>query len=238
MPRASDLRRDHTLHRVSHILGITFGNYEMKQARIEDLAAPKLLDILRDPVREFQKAVLSSRDVETARQLALIELAALVCWKSPHLVADALMEPDLSRAALLQAPGSSAIERKTNLEQALQERQRREYDRMISQGRNLSKLFLRNRKQSYDWLSSMQNLGGEEWGAIPPLAAEDHGAIVRLLKERESFKPWTHNLVETISRLPFIRKRFPYNEYVQKVGRLEADGWLVRVYVNHEDCDT
>src|ERR1019366_3018602 len=27
VPRASDLRRDHTLHRVSHILGITFGNY-------------------------------------------------------------------------------------------------------------------------------------------------------------------------------------------------------------------
>jgi hypothetical protein len=237
VPRASDLRRDHTLHRVSHILGITFGNYEMKQARIEDLAAPKLLDILRDPVREFQKAVLSSRDVETARQLALIELAALVCWKAPHLVADSLMEPELSRAALLQAPGSSAIERKTNLEQALQERQRQEYDRMISQGRNLSKLFLRNRKQSYDWLSSIQHLGGEEWGAISPLVAEDHEAIVRLLKERESFKPWTHDLVETISRLPFIRKRFPYNEYVQKVGRLEADGWLVRVYVNHEDCD-
>jgi hypothetical protein len=60
---------------------------------------------------------------------------------------------------------------------------------------------------------------------------------VCLLKERESFKPWTHRLVETISTLPYIRKRFPYNEYVQKVGRLEADGWLVRVYVNHEDCD-
>jgi hypothetical protein len=40
VPRASDLRRDHTLHRVSHILGITFGNYEIQQARIEDLASP------------------------------------------------------------------------------------------------------------------------------------------------------------------------------------------------------
>ena len=43
VPRASDLRRDHTLHRVSHILGITFGDYEIQQARIEYLAAPKLL---------------------------------------------------------------------------------------------------------------------------------------------------------------------------------------------------
>ena len=44
-----------------------------------------LLDILRDPVKEFKKAALSSRDLETARQLALIELAALVCWKAPHV---------------------------------------------------------------------------------------------------------------------------------------------------------
>jgi hypothetical protein len=47
--------------------------------------------------------------------------------------------------------------------------------------------------------------------------------------------PWT-NQKETISQLPFIEKRFPYNEYVQMVGRLEADGWFVRVYVNYEDC--
>jgi hypothetical protein len=126
VPRASDLRRDHTLHRVSHILGITFGNYEIKQARIEDLAAPKLLDILRDPVKEFRKAALSSRDLETARQLALIELAALVCWKAPHLLADALMEPELDREWLLKAPGASAIEKKLNLEAALQEKQREE----------------------------------------------------------------------------------------------------------------
>src|SRR6516164_5089740 len=71
VPRASDLRRDHTLHRVSHILGITFGNYEMRQARIEDLAAPKLLDILRDPGKEIRKGALSSRDLEYSRQLAL-----------------------------------------------------------------------------------------------------------------------------------------------------------------------
>jgi hypothetical protein len=237
VPRASDLRRDYALYRVSHILGITYGNYEIQQARIEDLAAPKLLNILRDPVKEFQKAALSSRDLETARQLALIELAALVCWKAPHLVADALMEPELRREALLKTPGSSAIEKKTNLEQALQERQRPEYNRLISQGRNLGKLFLLARKPSCDWLNSLKTPDGSEGDVIPALTAEDHETIVRLLKERESFKPWTHKLVETISRLPYIRKRFPYNEYVQKVGRLEADGWFVRVYVNHEDCD-
>ncbi len=65
--------------------GFTEVCYEVQQARIEDLAAPKLLDILRDPVKEFKKAALSSRDLETARQLALIELAALVCWKAPHV---------------------------------------------------------------------------------------------------------------------------------------------------------
>src|SRR5579872_5453551 len=108
VPRASDLRRDHSLVRVSHILGITFGDYETKQARIEDLAAPKLVDILRDPVKEFRKAALSSREMETARQLALIELAALVCWKAPHLVADALMEPELNCQALKQASGATA----------------------------------------------------------------------------------------------------------------------------------
>ena len=237
VPRASDLRRDYTLHRVSHILGITFGVYEIQQARIEDLAAPKLLDILRDPLKEFKKAALSSRDLETARQLALIELAALVCWKAPHLLADALMEPELSREALLKAPGASSIEKKVNLEQALQERQRQEYNRLISQGSNLGKLFLLDRTASYDWLSAMRDADGAERAVIPPLSAEDHAAIVGLLKHRESFKPWPHKLVETISTLPYIRTRFPYNEYVQKVGRLEADGWLVRVYVNHEDCD-
>ena len=123
------------------------------------------------------------------------------------------------------------------LEQALQERQRHEYNRLTSQGRNLGKLFLLDRTASYDWLSAMKNADGAECAVIPTLSAEDHAAIVLLLKERESFKPWTHKLVETISTLPFIRKRFPYNEYVQKVGRLEADGWLVRVYVNHDNCD-
>src|SRR5690242_8192506 len=132
VPRASDLRRDHTLHRVSHILGITFGNYEIQQARIEDLAAPKLLDILRDPVKEFQKAALSSRELETARQLALIELAALVCWKAPHLLADALMEPELNQQALLSAPGATTIEKKLNLEKNLQQKQRQEYDLLWS----------------------------------------------------------------------------------------------------------
>lgn len=234
VPRASDLGREHTLHRVSHVLAITFGNYEMLQGRIEDLPAPRLLAILRDPLREFQKAALSSRDLETARQLALIELAALVCWKAPYLLADALMEPELSREALLQAPGNSAIEKKLNLERALQERQKEEFDRLTAQGRNLGKLFLLDRRASYDWLSSLCGLDGQDNAPVPPLAPEDHAAIVRVLKEREAFQPWTHRLVETISALPLVRRRFPYQEYVQKVGRLEADGWLVRVYVNHE----
>jgi hypothetical protein len=254
VPRASDLRRDHTLHRVSHILGITFGNYEIQQARIEDLAAPKLLDILRDPVKEFQKAALSSRDLETARQLALIELASLVCWKAPHLVADALMEPELSREALLEAEGETAIEKKLNLEQSFQESQREEFDHLLAQGHNLGKLILLNRKTSYEWLNSLQrasaaialapaggglgfNRDGNASPCIPCLSAEEEDAIARILQARETFQPWTHRLVETISQLPFIKTRFRYQEYVQKVGRLEADGWLVRVYVNHETCD-
>jgi hypothetical protein len=235
VPHATDLKRDYALHRVSHILGITFGNYEMRQARIEDLAAPKLLDILRDPVREFQKAALSSRTLETARQLALIELAALVCWKAPHLLADALMEPELSREALLKAPGLSAIEKKLNLERAAQERHREEFDRLAAQGKNLGRLFLLDRQASSDWLDSLKSRDGVESAVIPPLAPEEVGAIERLLKERQAFKPWTHHLVETISTLPYIKRRFRYQEYVQMVGRLEADGWLVRVYVNHED---
>ncbi len=147
------------------------------------------------------------------------------------------MEPELSRKALLKAPGASSIEKKVNLEQAVQERQRQEYNRLISQGRNLGKLFFLDRTASYDWLSAMKDADEAECVVIPPLSAEDHAAIVDLLKDRESFKPWPHKLVETISTLPYIRERFPYNEYVQKVGRLEADGWLVRVYVNHEDRD-
>jgi hypothetical protein len=234
VPRASDLRRDHTLHRVSHILGITFGNYEIKQARIEDLSAPKLLDILRDPVKEFRKAAMSSRDLETARQLALIELAALVCWKAPHLPADALMEPELNRESLLKMPGASTIEKKLNLEAALQERQKEEYDRLIAQGRNLGKLFLLNRTASCEWLNSMTQPEGPGRAMIPALSPEEHGAIEHLLKAREAFQPWTHRLVVTISRLPYVKKRYRYHEYVQRVGRLEADGWLVRVYVNHE----
>lgn len=234
VPRASDLRRDHTLHRVSHILGITFGNYEMRQARIEDLAAPKLLDILRNPVREFQKAAMSSRDLETARQLALIELASLVCWKAPHLVADALMEPELSRDALQNALGTTAIEKKLNLEQALQQKQKAEFDMLIAQGRSLGKLTLLNRPASYDWLNSLKSNNGEQTFIIPTLTVEEQHTITRMLKEREAFQPWTHRLVENISALPYIQRRFPYQEYVQKVGRLEADGWLVRVYVNHE----
>ena len=234
VPRASDLRRDHCLARVSHILGVTFGNYEVKQARLEDLAAPKMVDILRDPVREFRKAAMSSRDLETARQLALIELAALVCWKAPHLLADAMMEPELNRESLLQAPGASAIEKKLNLEAALQERQKEEFNRLAAQGRNLGKLFLLNRPASCEWLDAMARTEGSGHAAIPPLPAQEHAAIEHLLKEREGFQPWTHRLVETISRLPHVKRRFPYHEYVQRVGRLEADGWLVRVYVNHE----
>jgi hypothetical protein len=238
VPRASDLRRDHTLQRVSHILGITFGNYEIQQARIEDLASPKLLDILRDPVKEFQKAALSSRDLETARQLALLELAAMVCWKAPHLLADALMEPELSRQALLQAPGATAIDKKLNLETALQANHKLEYERLLAQGRNLGKLMLLNRRESYDWLNSLHAHGAlSEPGGIPRLEDHEHAAIARTLEERERFQPWTHRLVETISTMPYVKSRFPYQEYVQKVGRLEADGWLVRVYVNHETCD-
>jgi len=234
VPRASDLRQAHTLRRVSHILGITFGNYETRQARIEDLAAPKLLDILRDPIKEFQKAALSSRDLETARQLALLELAALVCWKAPHLLADALMEPELSREALLNASGLSSIEKKLNLERALEEKQKEEFDRLLAQGINLGKLILLDRPASYTWLNSIKSPAGEEKAVIPALAPEEQAAIACVLKERERLQPWTHRLVEAISALPYIRKRFRYQEYVQKVGRLEADGWLVRVYVNHE----
>jgi hypothetical protein len=80
----------------------------------------------------------------------------------------------------------------------------------------------------------MSSPDGSGRAAIPPLSAEELAAIERLLREREAFQPWTHRLVETISRLPYIKKRYPYHEYVQRVGRLEADGWLVRVYVNHE----
>lgn len=232
VPRAADLGRDHTLHRVSHVLAITFGDYETRQARIEDLAAPKLLAILRDPVKEFRKAALSSRDLETARQLILLELAALVCWKAPHLVADALMEPGLNREALLLAPGVSMIERKQNLEAALQESQRAEFQRLLAQGRNLAKLFLLDRPTSYDWLEAMRQPEGVPNPPIPAPSPDELNAIAAVLKEREAFKPWTHHLVETISRLPYVRRRFPYQEYVQKVGRLEADGWLVRVYVN------
>lgn len=252
VPRASDLRRDYTLHRVSHILGITFGNYEMRQARIEDLAAPKLLDILRDPVKEFRKAALSSRDLETARQLALIELAALVCWKAPHLLADALMEPELSREALLNAPGNSAIEKKLSLEKHLQKAQQPQFEHLLAQGRNLGKLILLNRQASYDWLSSLNTAeecepcarettdredcgrGVNPNGCIPKLTESEQVRIVEVFRERERFQPWTHRLVEAISQLPYIKTRFRYQEYVQKVGRLEADGWLVRVYVNHE----
>jgi hypothetical protein len=253
VPRASDLRRDHTLHRVSHILGITFGNYEMRQARIEDLAAPKLLDILRDPVKEFQKAALSSRDLETARQLALIELAALVCWKAPHLLADALMEPELSRDALWQAAGSSAIEKKINLENCLQKKKKTEFELLLAQGRSLGKLMLLNRQVSYEWLNSLalqnkpqasandshvenQKISGI-CNCVPPLSPSEYGALEKALAERQVFQPWTHRLVEAISKLPYIKRRFPYKEYVQTVGKLEADGWLVRVYVNHDNCD-
>jgi len=234
VPRAADLRLDHTLHRVSHILAITFGDYETRQARIEDLAAPKMLDILRDPVREFQKAALSSRDIEAARQLALIELAALVCWKAPHLLADALMEPELNREALLSAPGATAIEKKLNLEQALQERQKEEFDRLLAQGKNLGKLILLDRHASYQWLNSIRDLDGMKRAVIPALTPEELAAIGGKLKERERFQPWPHRMVDAITKLPYVRKRFPYDEYVQKVGRLEADGWLVRVYVNHQ----
>jgi hypothetical protein len=234
VPRATGLRREYALHRVSHILGLTFGNYEQLQARIEDLAAPKLLDILEDPIREFQKAALSSRDLETARQLALIELAALVCWKAPHLLADALMEPHLSRQALEKTPGASAIEKKLNLERALQQAQKEEFDRLVGQGRNLGKLFLLNRQASCSWLNSLTSSEGSANARIPPLTPEEQKVVLRVLRERESFRPWTHRLVDTISRLPLVQRRFPYQSYVQQVGRLEADGWFVRVYVNHE----
>jgi hypothetical protein len=67
--------------------------------------------------------------------------------------------------------------------------------------------------------------------------ATEHAALEKALAERQVFQPWTHRLVEAISKLPYIKRRFPYKEYVQTVGKLEADGWLVRVYVNHDNCD-
>jgi len=226
--RAADLRYSHSLRRVSHILAITFGNYETNQARIEDLAAPKLLDILRNPIREFQKAAMSSREIETARQLALIELAALVCWKAPHLLTDALMEPELTAEALQSSPGASSIEKKLNLERALEGNHSKEFKVLVERGRNLGRLILLDRQNSYDWLNSLK-----EDGDINPLSEEEHQLVVSRLKERERFKPWTHRLVDGISKLPYIKNRFPHDEYVQSVGRLEADGWFVRVYVNH-----
>jgi hypothetical protein len=78
---------------------------------------------------------------------------------------------------------------------------------------------------------------GSGHSTIPALSAQEITAIECLLKQREGFQPWTNHLVETISRLPYIKNRFRYHEYVQRVGRLEADGWLVRVYVNHERVD-
>jgi len=232
VPTATDLKLDHTLRRVSHILAISFGDYETRQPRIEDLAAPKLLAILENPSREFRKAALSSREIEMARQVALIELAALVCWKAPYLLVDALMEPELSRDALLRTAGATTIEKKLNLERTLQHAHREEYNRLIVQGTNLGRLFLLNRQASYDWLGSMKHTAGVEDLGIPALTQEEHANIVRTLKQREAFQPWTHRLVEGIGKSPLVRKRFPYQEYVQKVGRLEAQGWFVRVYVN------
>lgn len=229
--RAADLGQAHALRRVSHVIGITFGNYETRQARIEDLGAPKLLSILRDPMHEFQKAAISSRNLETARQLALLELAALVCWKAPHILADALMEPELTRDALLASPGRTPIDKKNNLEKALAEKHRAEYDRLLARGLDLGRLILLNRQQSYLWLNSIPPT--EAGGEIPPLTPEEQALVSKRLLERERFKPWTHRMVDAISRLPWIRKRFPHEEYVQAVGRLEANGWFIRVYVNH-----
>ena len=93
----------------------------------------------------------------------------------------------------------------------------------------MAKLILLDRQTSYDWLNSIKDPSGE----IPQLTIEEHKAITHRLKERERFKPWTHRLVDGISKLPIIKKRFPHDEFVQQVGRLESDGWFVRVYVNY-----
>jgi hypothetical protein len=132
----------------------------------------------------------------------------------------------------LQAPGVSAIEKKLNLEAALQERQRGEFNRLLAQGQNLGKLILLDRPKSFQWLDSLKSPDEAGNAPIPPLTREEFDTIARTLREREAFQPWTHRMVETISQMPYIRYRFRYHEYVQKVGRLEADGWLVRVYVN------
>ena len=116
----------------------------------------------------------------------------------------------------------------------MEEGQNEEFKRLVTQGRNLGKLFLLNRQASCTWLNSIQGPDGSATRVIPQLTPEEEQSILRILKEREGFQPWTHRLVETISALPFVKQRFRYQEYVQKVGRLEADGWLVRVYVNHE----
>jgi len=141
------------------------------------------------------------------------------------------------------------IEKKMNLETSLQASHRPLYDRLLEQGRNLGKLMLLNRNASYEWLNTLPNRWDGEGcgddqrqevgplgvsGCIPTLTSDEQAAIKQNLEQRERFLPWTHRLVETISALPYIQRRFPYQEYVQKVGRLEADGWLVRVYVNHE----
>jgi hypothetical protein len=81
-------------------------------------------------------------------------------------VADALMEPEMDRDSLLQAPGNSPIEQKLNLEAALQARQQDEFDRLTAQGRNLGKLFLLNRTASYDWLHSMTQREGSDHATI------------------------------------------------------------------------
>jgi hypothetical protein len=144
------------------------------------------------------------------------------------------MEPQLSHELLLKAPGQTAIEKKVNLERALEESHQKEFKVLLERGRDLGRLMLLNRQASYDWLNSIKGFNDAANGGIPPLSAEEHAAIQEKLRQREAFKPWTHRLVEAISKLPYIRKRFPHDEYVQKVGRLEADGWLVRVYVNHQ----
>jgi hypothetical protein len=147
---------------------------------------------------------------------------------------DALMEPELSREALMKAPGRSSIEKKLNLERALEECCQAEFKLLVARGKDLGRLILLNRQSSYQWMNSIRGPEDSSAGEIPPLSREEYDAVTIKLKERESFKPWTHRLVEAFSALPYIRKRFPHDEYVQEVGRLEADGWFVRVYINHQ----
>lgn len=233
--RAVVLNQEHRLKRVSHFLAISYGNFETHQARIEDLSAPKLIQILRDPVGEFEKATVSSRDSEIMRQLAQIEFASMICWKAPNLVMDALIEPGLSHDAIRSAPGNTLVQKKNNLEGDLKAAHHDEHQKLIAVGRNLAVLRLLNRADSISFLNSISEGSDKGNSRIPPLTEEQQQEIAASYKQQEAFVPWPHRTVDLMKKLPFIKHRFPHEKFVQNVGRSEADGWFVRVYGYYED---